>query len=106
VPGSVIASVIVTGAVCATISSAQADKATKPGKAPQQARPQQARQLKATPIKIAQAELPMIESLRVTRGGQITLPLNNVTKILPDDEEIARGRFIGGRAVIEGVTTG
>jgi hypothetical protein len=55
---------------------------------------------------IAQAEAPMIESLRVTRGGQITLPLPGVTKILPDDEEVARGRFVDGKAIIEGVTTG
>jgi hypothetical protein len=92
------AGVLFAGAICATSSVAHADKTKSKSNSNKQ-------------IKIAQAAdnqvvVPMIESLRVTRGGQITLPLSNVTKIRPDNEEIVRGRFVDGKAVIEGVTTG
>jgi Fe2+ transport system protein FeoA len=49
---------------------------------------------------------PVIETLRVTRGDKITIPLSNVTRIVPADEEVARGRFEDGQAVLEGVAPG
>lgn len=47
-----------------------------------------------------------IETLRVPRGGKIALPLNNVTRVVPADEEITRARFENGQALLEGVAVG
>jgi hypothetical protein len=58
-----------------------------------------------TPDNTAQ-NAPVIETLRVTRGEKITIPLSNVTRIVPADEEVARGRFEDGQAVLEGVAPG
>ncbi len=49
---------------------------------------------------------PVIETLRVMRGQKIAIPLSNVTRIVPADEEIARGRFVDGEAILEGVAPG
>jgi hypothetical protein len=49
---------------------------------------------------------PVIETLRVTRGGQVAIPLSNVTRIVPADEEVARGRFVDGQAILEGIAAG
>jgi hypothetical protein len=98
--GKAAAGVLLAGAFIATSSSTQASKAARKNQADKA-------------VKIAQATIPtpalqapQIESLRVTRGSSITLPLSNVTIIRSDNEEIARGRFDNGKAIIEGVTTG
>lgn len=45
--------------------------------------------------------------MRVTRGKQVTLPLGGVTRIIPADDDVVRGFFNdGGKAGLEGVTTG
>lgn len=44
--------------------------------------------------------------VRVPRGGQVTLPLEGVTRVLPQDDDVARGSFLNGKAVIEGLTVG
>lgn len=44
--------------------------------------------------------------VRIPRGGRITLPLDDVTRVVPDDDDIARGSFVNGKAVLEGVTNG
>ncbi|HEX8833935.1 MAG TPA: S-layer homology domain-containing protein [Abditibacteriaceae bacterium] len=44
--------------------------------------------------------------VRVPRGSSWTLPLEGVTRVVPADDDVARGSFRNGRAVIEGVTTG
>ncbi|MBV9866299.1 MAG: S-layer homology domain-containing protein [Abitibacteriaceae bacterium] len=44
--------------------------------------------------------------VRIPRGGRITLPLEDVTRVVPDDDDIARGSFVNGKAVLEGVTNG
>jgi hypothetical protein len=100
--GKAAAGVLVAGALCAT-SAAHADKKAQKSRSNKSVKVAQAY---SAPEAQAQAPVPMIEALRVTRGKSITLPLDNVTKIRPDNEEIARGRFEDGKAVIEGVTTG
>lgn len=58
-----------------------------------------------TPDKTIQ-NAPAIETLRVTKGSQIAIPLTDVTRIVPADEEIARARFVDGQAMLEGIAPG
>lgn len=54
----------------------------------------------------ALAETPAIPVLRVARGGQIALPITGVTRVVPANEDIARGKFANGQAFIEGIAPG
>lgn len=45
-------------------------------------------------------------TVRVKRGAQVVLPMSGVTRVVAEDEDIARGSFLNGRAVLEGVSTG
>lgn len=45
-------------------------------------------------------------SLRMPRGARFPLPMEGVTRIIPANDDVARGVFDGDRAVVEGVTTG
>jgi len=47
-----------------------------------------------------------LQILRVERGGRIAVPLKGVTRVVPVDEDIARGRYDNGQVLIEGITTG
>jgi uncharacterized repeat protein (TIGR01451 family) len=40
------------------------------------------------------------------RGEKWTVPLSGVTRVVPADDDVARGSFVDGKAVVEGVTTG
>jgi len=44
--------------------------------------------------------------VRVQRGGRLTLPMGNVTRIIPADEDVVRGAFDGNQAVVEGISPG
>jgi len=47
-----------------------------------------------------------VTTLRVSRGEKIALPVQGVTRVIAEDDDIARGVYINGKAAIEGVTTG
>ncbi|MDF2439289.1 MAG: hypothetical protein JWN98_273 [Abditibacteriota bacterium] len=45
-------------------------------------------------------------TVRLPRGGRITLPYSGVTQVVADDIDVARASFSAGKAVIEGITVG
>ncbi|HEX8551236.1 MAG TPA: S-layer homology domain-containing protein [Abditibacteriaceae bacterium] len=47
-----------------------------------------------------------VTRVRVPRGGRWTIPLAGVTRIVPADDDVARGSFAGTGPAIEGVTNG
>lgn len=47
----------------------------------------------------------MVPAVRIARGQRWTIPLAGVTRIVPADDDVARGSFTGAPS-IEGVTTG
>lgn len=44
--------------------------------------------------------------VRIPRGGRVVLPLDGVTRMVPDDDDITRGSFANGKAILEGITVG
>lgn len=55
----------------------------------------------ATPAKAGS-----LVTVRVPRGGKVTLPWEGVTRVIAANDDVARGGFNNGKAEIEGVTTG
>ena len=54
-------------------------------------------------------ELPAsagIQTLRVAPGKTVAIPLSDIKRILPEDQEVVRGTFHNGKGVIEGVNKG
>lgn len=45
-------------------------------------------------------------TVRVERGGRVTLPIANVARVLPEDVDVVRASFADNRALLEGVSLG
>ena len=61
----------------------------------------------AEPARLTELPAPAgTATLRVAPGSRIVIPLPDVTRILPDDHEVARAAFENGKAVLEGVNKG
>lgn len=60
----------------------------------------------ATPIATASSSASTIPTVRIKRGERWTIPLQGVTRIVPADDDVARGSFAGTAPSVEGVTNG
>ena len=58
-------------------------------------------------IRLAAAPAPdSSDTVAVGRGNKVTLPFSNVTRVITEDDEVARAFFTNGKATIEGVGDG
>src|SRR5471032_1583964 len=52
------------------------------------------------------AEALGMPTLVIPRGGEITLPMSGITRIVAVDDDVARGYFDNGKVLLQGVSVG